>query len=62
MPFNHAFDFAFEVITNNDDPDSVTAAMLIAACRERLDRIEERDGGAEMLQAAGWFDSFEIEQ
>jgi hypothetical protein len=57
--YNHAFDFAFEVITDTKDPDSITAAMLIEACRDRLDRIEA-DGGSEMLHAAGWFDSFRV--
>jgi hypothetical protein len=57
MPkFNHAFDFAFEVIT--DKPvDDVTPAMLRAALIERANRLSD----AELDEACGCFDSFEVE-
>lgn len=59
MPkWNHAFDFAFEVISEKEDGSDVTPAMLLAACRARLARIEAENGGAEMLEACGRFDSF----
>ena len=53
MPrFNHAFDFAFEVKTNNR-ADDVTAAELRAALLERANRISDD----ELLEACGCFDT-----
>ena len=58
MPrFNHAYDFAFEVISNRDDAEDVTAPMLRAALLERINRLTDE----EMLAAASWFDSYEEE-
>lgn len=58
--FNHAYDFAFEVISNHPEGEDVTPAMLLAACRARLDLIEAEDGGREMLEACGLFDTHEM--
>ena len=55
--FNHAYDFAFEVISNRDDAEDVTAPMLLAALLERINRLTDE----EMLAAASWFDSYEEE-
>ena len=55
--YNHAYDFAFEVISEHPEGEDVTPAMLLAACRARLDRIEAERDGAEMLEAAERFDS-----
>ena len=61
MPrYNHMYDFAFEVLSDHPEGEDVTPAMLIAACRARLNRIEA-DGGAEMLLACGLCDTFELE-
>ena len=58
MPrFNHAYDFAFEVISNRDDAEDVTATMLRAALLERINRLTDD----ELLAAASWFDSCEEE-
>ena len=58
MPrFNHAYDFAFEVISDRDDAEDVTAHMLRAALLERINRLTDE----EMLAAASWFDSCEEE-
>jgi len=57
--YNHAYDFAFEVISKKEDASDVTPAMLIAACRARLDRIEAESNGEEMLEACGLFDTME---
>lgn len=54
--FNHAFDFAFEVITDLA-VDDVTPAMLRAALIERANRLSD----AELDEACGCFDSFEVE-
>lgn len=59
--FNHAYDFAFEVISSNEDGEDVTPAMLLKACRARLDAIEAENEGAEMLEACGLFDTMEAE-
>lgn len=55
--FDHAFDFAFEVKSADFYARDVTAAMLIAAARARIDSIESQNGGAEMLQACNCFDT-----
>lgn len=60
MPWNHAFDFAFEVISEKEDASDVTPSMLIAACRARIDRIEATDSGAEMAQACDRFDTYKV--
>jgi len=53
--FNHAYDFAFEVISDRDDAEDVTAPMLRAALLERVNRLTDE----ELLEAASWFDSHE---
>lgn len=56
MPkFNHAYDLAFEVISDRDDAEDVTAPMLRAALLERVNRLTDE----ELLEAASWFDSYE---
>jgi len=58
MPkFNHAYDFAFEVISERDDAEDVTAPMLRAALLERVNRLTDE----ELIDAASWFDSYEEE-
>jgi hypothetical protein len=55
MPkFNHAYDFAFEVVSDRDDAEDVTAPMLRAALLERVNRLTDE----ELLEAASWFDSY----
>ena len=61
MAFNLAYDFAFELIAQSAEGEDVTPAMLIAACRKRLDSIESA-GGAEILEACGLFDCFEVKE
>ena len=61
MPrYNHAYDFAFEVVSKHPAGEDVTAEMLFAAIRARVDRLE-REGGKEMLEACGLFDTHEME-
>jgi len=55
MPkFNHAYDFAFEVVSDRDDAEDVTAPMLRAALLERINRLTDE----ELLEAASRFDSY----
>lgn len=55
MPkFNHAYDFAFEVVSDRDDAEDVTAPMLRAALLKRINRLTDE----ELLEAASWFDSY----
>lgn len=53
--FNHAYDFAFEVISIHRDAKGVTAAMLRAALLERANRLSDD----ELMEACGLFDTFE---
>jgi hypothetical protein len=56
MPkFNHAYDFAFEVISERDDAEDVTPAMIRAALLERVNRLTDE----ELINAASWYDSYE---
>lgn len=59
MPkFNHAYDFAFEVISSDEDGNDVTAPMLREALLERAKRISDD----ELLEACGRFDTHEEEE
>jgi len=55
--FNHAYDFAFEVISQKEDGEDVTPAMLRQACIERIKSISDQ----EILEACGLFDTFQME-
>ena len=57
MKFNHAYDFAFEVISNTEDGSDVTGEMLRAACIERINRLP----ADELLEACDRFDTHEEE-
>lgn len=57
--FNHAYSFAFEVISNDDRGEDVTADMLRSALMARLNRLDED----EMIEACGCpWDTFEQEE
>ena len=56
--FNHTYDFAFDVQSNSDDGDDITADMLIEALRHRIDRIE-RENKEEIHEACGLIDTTE---
>ena len=56
MPkYNHAYDIAFEVISDRDDAEDVTPAMIRTALLERINRLTD----AELIDAASWYDSCE---
>tara|TARA_R100001510_G_C7564958_1_gene143608 strand:+ start:94 stop:270 length:177 start_codon:yes stop_codon:yes gene_type:complete len=55
--FNHAYDFAFEVISKKEDGEDVTPVMLRQACLERITKISDQ----EIMEACGLFDTFEVE-
>jgi hypothetical protein len=56
MPkYNHAYDIAFEVISERDDAEDVTPAMIRTALLERINRLTD----AELIDAASWYDSCE---
>lgn len=59
--FNAAFDFATEILTDNEDASDITPAMLIAAFRKRLDIIEAEDGGKGIMGACNMFDCHDAE-
>lgn len=57
--YNHAFDIAFEVISNRVDGIDVTADMLRDALEKRIKLLE----GDEIIEACGHpFDTYEIEE
>ena len=57
--YNHAFDIAFEVISNRVDGIDVTADMLRAALEKRIKLLV----GDEIIEACGHpFDTYEIEE
>lgn len=56
MKFNHAFDVAFEVISNRENGDDVTPAMLKAALLKRIESLDE-DGS--WLEACSIYDTHE---
>jgi hypothetical protein len=57
--YNHAFDFAFEVVSLKEDGSDVTPEMLRAACVERAERVGKTE---EMLEACSLLDTYEIEK
>jgi hypothetical protein len=56
MMFNHAYDFAFEVISEKENGEDVTPVMLRQACLERITKISDK----EIMEACGLFDTFEL--
>ena len=54
--FNHAYDFAFEVVSNKEDASDVTATMLRDACIKRIKAICDE----EILEACNCFDTYVI--
>lgn len=55
--YNHAYDFAFEVISNHKDAEDVTLQMIRSALLERANRISDE----EIVQACGHYDTFKVE-
>lgn len=55
MKYNHVYDFAFEVISSQEDAEDVTAAQLRVALIERATRISDE----ELMEACGNFDTME---
>ena len=54
--FNHAFDFAFEVISDDFYAKDVTPAMLRAALLERANRLSDE----EIMEACGGCDTYKL--
>lgn len=54
--FNHAFDFAFEVISDDLYAKDVTPTMLRAALLERANRLTD----AELIEACGFYDTYKL--
>jgi len=55
--YNHAFDFAFEVVSEHENPDDVSASELRRALVARAISLDDD----EMLEACGHFDTYDIE-
>ena len=56
--YNHLFDVAFSLESDDCDAEDVTPAMLRAAL---LKRIEDLDAADEWLHACGLCDTYEVE-
>lgn len=57
IKFNHAFDFAVEVISKKEDASDVTPAMLRAALIKRANELPDN----ELVEACGHFDTHQEE-
>jgi hypothetical protein len=64
---NHAFDIAFEVVTDKENPDDVTKQELIDALLARLNGMlkEDHENGwndeqSVFLEACSCYDTYEI--
>jgi cob(I)alamin adenosyltransferase len=55
--FNHAFDIAFEVITDKEEPDEVTEQELIKALEKRIKSLKE---SGDIDEAVSCYDSYEF--
>jgi len=55
--YNRAFDFAFEVICQDEEGEDITPAMIRAELIDRAIRVSDR----EILEACGSFDVHEEE-
>lgn len=53
MRFSHAYDFAFELVSDREDAEDVTAVMLREALLQRATSISDE----EILEACGLFDT-----
>ena len=59
--FNHAFEIAFSVISNDPDGNDVTPAMFRAAVLERITQLDAEEAYGGWEQACGApFDTYEI--
>ena len=57
MKYNHAFDIAFSVISDNENGEDITSEQFAAAIRKRVDELL---ASGEMLEAIGApFDTYE---
>lgn len=57
MKYNHAYDFAFEVVANDPEAEDVTPEMIRAALLERVNRLSDDD----LMHACNCFDTYEME-
>lgn len=59
MPrFNHAYDFAFEVISYDEYANDVTPHMLREALLARVHRLNDE----QLVDACGLYDTFAVEE
>jgi hypothetical protein len=54
--YNHAFDFAIEVLSDDENGEDVTGAMLRQALITRAASLSDE----ELLEACGIFDTMEV--
>ena len=56
--FNHLYDIAFSVISENEDGEDITGAMVRESILRRLAGITDD----EIMEAIGYCDTYEIEE
>lgn len=54
--YNHAYDFAFEVLSNDPEAEDVTPAMLRDALLARVNRLTDD----ELREACGRYDTMDV--
>lgn len=54
--YNHAYDFAFEVISEHEEGADITPAMLRAALLKRASELSD----AELEEACGRYDTHKV--
>ena len=60
--YNHAFDIAFEVISDHEEGDDITPEMLRDALQKRITSLDESQSDkGEWHEACGLFDTFKVE-
>lgn len=55
--YNHAYDFAFELVSEDEEANDVTPAMLRVALLKRISNLSDR----ELNEACDRFDTFKDE-
>ena len=56
MQYHHAYDFAFEVVSNDPEAEDVTPAMIRAAMLDRVNRLSDDD----LMRACSCYDTYEM--
>ena len=56
--YNHALEFAFEVISTHPEGEDITTAMIVSAIEQRLHQLVK---GGHVIEAVEVYDTYEVE-